>query len=122
MRFEDLDDCPCEKHSISHPLFEEWLRGITEQGYKFLYDQPANRWQLSISRGCICINLYIFRSAVTLSNEVINYLISNNISPDGFPMEMFSGILWSQHLNGMGRDGDYAEEITLCIYANIFGK
>ena len=37
-------------------------------------------------------------------------------------MEIFSGILWSQHLNGMGRDGDYGEEITLRAYANIFGN
>ena len=46
--------CPCEKHSISHPLLtptthEEQLPGISEQGYEVLYDPPENRWKLSIS-------------------------------------------------------------------------
>ena len=44
-------------------------------------------------------NLETFRSAVTLRNEVINYLNTNAILPDGFPMELFSGIPWIQYLN-----------------------
>ena len=122
-----MGDCLCEKHSISHPLLtptthEERLRGIPEQGYKVLYHPPGNRWKLSISRRSICINLKIFRSAVTLSKEVINYLIRNHYSPDGFHMEIFAGIPWSQHLNGMGRDGNSGEEVTLRAIANIFGN
>ena len=43
---EDLADCPLEKHWKSHPLLipinhEERLRSKTEQGYKVLYDPPA---------------------------------------------------------------------------------
>ena len=37
-------------------------------------------------------------------------------------MEIFAGIPWSQHLNGVGRDGNYGEEVTLCANANIFGN
>ena len=42
--------------------------------------------------------------------------------PDGFPMEIFAGIPWSQYLNGMWRDGNYDEEITLHAIPNIFGN
>ena len=81
VRIEDLAYCPCEKHSKSHPILtpvtqEERLRSITEQGYEVLYDPPA---------------------AVTLRNEVINYLNTNNMSPDGFPMERFAGIPLGQY-------------------------
>ena len=59
-RTEDLGDCMWEKHSISHPVLtpathEEQLWGISEQGYKVLYDPPANRWKLSVFCGYICI-------------------------------------------------------------------
>ena len=37
-------------------------------------------------------------------------------------MEIFAGISWSQHLNGVGRDGNYGEEVTLRANANIFGN
>ena len=36
-------------------------------------------------------------SAVTLRNEVINYLNTNNMSPDGFPIERFAGIPLGQY-------------------------
>ena len=42
--------------------------------------------------------------------------------PDGSPIEVFAGIPWSQYLNGMWRDGNYGEEITLHAIANIFGN
>lgn len=64
-------------------------------------------------------NLEIFRSTVTLRNDVINYLNTNDISPDGF--RTFAGILWSQYLNEMKRDGTYGDEITLRAIANVFG-
>ena len=59
---------------------------------------------------------------VILRNEVINYLSSNNILPDGFPMEIFAWIPLGQYLNKMRRDGNYGEEITLPAIANIFGN
>ena len=37
-------------------------------------------------------------------------------------MEIFAGIPWSQHLNRMGRDGNYGDEVTLRAIANIFGN
>ena len=37
-------------------------------------------------------------------------------------MEIFAGIPWSQHLNGMGRDGNSGEEVTLRAIANVFGN
>ena len=37
-------------------------------------------------------------------------------------MEIFAGIPWIQHLNGVGRDGNYGEEVTLRANANIFGN
>ena len=66
-------------------------------------------------------NLEIFRSTVTLRNDFINYLNTNDISPDGFLLELFAGILWSQYLNEIKRDGTYGDEITLRAIANVFG-
>ena len=62
----------------------------------------------------------MFRSAVTLRNEVMNYLNTNDTLPVAFTMEIFAGIPWSQYLNEMGRDGTYGDEITLCAIANNF--
>ena len=66
-------------------------------------------------------NLEIFRSAVTLREEVINYLSSNNISADGFYMKLFAGIPWSQYIAEIQIIGTYGDEITLCAISNIFG-
>ena len=104
VRIEDLANFPCEKHSKSHPLLtpithKEQLRSITEQGYEVLYDPPADgNCQFSVVAYALR-NLKIFRSAATLRNEVINYVNTNDISPDGFPVELFAGIPWSQYFN-----------------------
>ena len=88
-RIKDLADCSCEKHSISHPVLilithEEWLGSITEQGYEALYDPPADGNCGFSAAANVFRNLELFRSAVTLRNVVINYLNTNNFSPDGF--------------------------------------
>ena len=126
VRIENLADCLCEKHSPSHPLLtpitrEEQLRSITEQGYEVLFDPPVDgNCQFSMDAYPLR-NLGIFRSTVTLGNDVINYLNTNDISPDGFLLELFAGILWCQYLNEMKRNGTYGEEITLRALANVFG-
>ena len=125
MRIENLADCLCEKHSTSHPLLtpitrEEQLRSITEQGYEVLFDPPVDgNCQFSMDAYALR-NLEIFRLAVTLGNDVINYLNTNDISPDGFLLELFAGIFWCQYLNEMKRNGTYGEEITLRALANVF--
>ena len=97
MRIEDLADCPCEKHSESHPLLipitrEDWLRSITEQRYEVSFDPPADGNCQFFAVAYASKNLEIFRSAVTIRNGVINYLNANDILPDGFPKELFAGI------------------------------
>ena len=62
-------------------------------------------------------SLEIFISAVTFKKQVINYQSTNNILTDGFFIELFARITWSQ----TGRDGNYGDEITLCAITNIFG-
>ena len=98
MKIEDLAGCPCEKHSKSHPLLtpithKKLLQSIAEQEYIVLFDPPADgNCQFSVVAYALK-NIEIFRSSVKLRNEVINYLNTDNILPNGFPMELFAGIL-----------------------------
>ena len=83
VRIEILADCLCEKHSKSYPLLtpithEERLQSITEQGYEVLNDPPSDgNYQFS-AVAYTSRKLGIFKSAVTLKNEVTNYLNTND--------------------------------------------
>ena len=97
MRIGDLTDCLFEKHLKSHPLLtlrthKERLQSITEQGYGVLYDPSADRNCRFCAATYALSHFKIFRSAVILRNEVIYYFNSNDISLDGFLMELFAGI------------------------------
>ena len=51
---------------------------------------------------------------------VINYLEENDMTDDGFPLELFAGMPWCQYLEEMVKDGTYGDEITLRAMANLF--
>jgi len=116
VRVEDLADCPSE---MPHPLLiplrhEDRLQRLTDQGYEVLYDPPSDgNCQFSSMAFALRDLDQLILSEMMLSTILVQ-------TPDGFPMELFAGMPWSQYLNRMQRDGTYGDKITLRAIANIF--
>lgn len=62
----------------------------------------------------------IFRSAETLRDEVCKYLEEHDSASDGMPLELFTGIPWTEYLQQMARDGTYGDQLTLQAIADMF--
>ena len=56
----------------------------------------------------------------TLRKEIVDYLNNNPLAQDGFPIELFVGVPWSQYLATMSHNGAYGEHITLQAMANVY--
>ena len=48
-----------------------------------------------------------------IREEIVQYLENNSNDTEGFPLELYAGVLWSQYLQSMATDGIYGDQITL---------
>ncbi|KAJ7391203.1 hypothetical protein OS493_019334 [Desmophyllum pertusum] len=65
------------------------------------------------------MNIGVFRSVETLRKEIVSFLESHPNSPDGTPLELFTGTPWSQYLRLMARTGTYGDHLTLQAAADV---
>ena len=62
----------------------------------------------------------IFRSERTIGDEICQYLEQNPSDTDGFPLELFVGVPWSQYLASMALNGTYGDQLTLHAASNLY--
>lgn len=62
----------------------------------------------------------IYRSAQTLRADIINYLENNENDRDGWPLELFMGMPFSDYLSQMSRDSTYGDQLTLRAASDIY--
>ena len=99
---------------------DDRITSFTDQEYQILYDPPGDgNCQLSALVFALR-NMGIYRSSITLREDVINYFEENDLTDDGSPLELFAGMPWCQYLEEMAKDGTYGDEITLRAMANLF--
>ena len=129
---EDMADCSLnqsKKHSrravlrkkLLIPLtHDDRITSFTDQEYQILYD-PSGDGNCQFSALVFALrNMGIYRSSITLREDVINYLEENDMTDDGSPLELFAGMPWCQYLEEMAKDGTYGDEITFRAMANLF--
>lgn len=83
----------------------ERLKSMTSQGYKVLYDPPADCNCQFSSVAFALRDLGFFKSANTFRNDVISYMDTYDVSADEYPMELFAATPWS--------DKSYSDEIII---------
>ena len=70
---------------------------------------------------CFWLNrLGIHRSPEKVREEIVQYLENNPTDTEGFPLELYAGVPWSQYLQSMAMDGTYGDQITLQAAADLY--
>ena len=68
---------------------------------------------------CTCHRSFV-RSPEKVREEIVQYLENNPTDPEGFPLELYAGVPWSQYLQSMTTDGTYGDQITLQAAADLY--
>ena len=62
---------------------------------------------------CFWLNrLGIHRSPEKVHEEIVEYLKNHPTDTEGFLLELYAGVPWSQYLQSMAMDGTYGDQIT----------
>ena len=70
---------------------------------------------------CFWLNrLGIQRSPEKVREEIVEYLEKNPTATEGFPLELYAGVLWSQYLQSMATDGTCGDQITLQAAVDLY--
>ncbi|CAH3125701.1 unnamed protein product [Porites lobata] len=70
---------------------------------------------------CFWLNrLGIHRSPEKFREEIVEYLENNPTDTEGFPLELYAGVPWSQYLHSTATDGTYGDQITLQAAADLY--
>ena len=64
--------------------------------------------------------LGIHRSPEKVREEIVEYQENNPTDTEGFPLELYAGVLCSQCLQSMATDGTYGDQITLQAAADLY--
>ena len=99
---------------------EDVYEGFRSQGYNVVLNPDRNGdCQFSaIERHLASIG--IFRSERTIRDEICQYLEQNPSDTDGFPLELFVGVPWSQCLASMALNGTFGDQLTLQAASNRY--
>ena len=55
-----------------------------------------------------------------MREEIVQYLENNLTDTEGFPLELYAGVPWSQYLQSMAMDGTHGDQITLQVAADLY--
>ncbi|XP_046565277.1 OVARIAN TUMOR DOMAIN-containing deubiquitinating enzyme 10-like [Haliotis rubra] len=94
-------------------------RPFASQGH-IVYDPPGNGNCQFAALCHLLAKIGIFRSFRTLREQVVSYLVEHPYTPDGFPLELYTGEEWDTYISGMLDDGTYGDHITLQAVSDMF--
>ena len=99
---------------------EDVYEEFTSQGYNVVFNPDGNGdCQFSAIVHHLA-SISIFRSERTIREEICQYLEQNPSDTDGFPLELFVGVPWSQYLASMALNGTYGDQLTLQAASNLY--
>ena len=101
---------------------QEHYQQFLDQGYEVSFKPggDGNCQFAALSSTWFLRHLGILRSEETLRKEIVDYLNNNPLAQDGFPLELFVGVPWSQYLPNMSHNGAYGDHVTLQAMANVY--
>ena len=86
-----------------------------------LMHNPPGNGNCQFGALCFWLNrLGIHRSPEKVREEIVQYLENNPTDTEGFPLELYAGVPWSQYLQSMAIDGTYGDQITLQAAADLY--
>ena len=95
------------------PITVEDVFTFTSQGYNVVFNPDGNGDCQFSAIAHHLASIGIFRSEKTIRDEICRYLEQNPSDTDGFPLELFVGVPWSQYLASMALNGTYGDQLTL---------
>ena len=99
---------------------QERYQPFLDQGYEVSFNPAGDGNCQFAALSWFLRHLGILRSEETLRKEIVDYLNNNPLAQDGFPLELFVGVPWSQYLENMTHNGAYGDHITLQATANVY--
>lgn len=99
---------------------EERYEPFLDQGYEVSFNPAGDGNCQFAAVSWFLQTIGIFRSEESLRKEVVEYLSQNPQAQDGFPLELFVGVPWSQYLASMSQNGAYGDQITLQAMADLY--
>ena len=97
---------------------EDVYEEFTSQGYNVVFNPDGNGDCQFSAIAHHLASIGIFRSERTIREEICQYLEQNPSDTDGFPLELFVGVPWSQYLASMVLNGTYGDQLTLQAASN----
>lgn len=96
------------------------LLNFNDQKYEIMFD-PAADGNCQFSAVSHALQQHgIYKTPYSIREEVVQYLLENDVGPDGTPLELFAATPWSDYVTQMARNGTYGDEITLRAISNIY--
>ena len=78
----------------------------------FLMHNPPGDGNCNFCALCFCLNhCGIHRSPETVQEEIVKCFLSNPNNIEGFPLELFMGMLWSEYLQSLAKNGTCKDHI-----------
>ena len=99
---------------------EDVYEESTSQGYNVVFNPDGNGDCRFSAIAHHLASIGIFRSERTIREEICQYLEQNPSVTDGFPLELFVGVPWSQYLANMALNGTYGDQLTLQAASNLY--
>lgn len=99
---------------------QDRYEAFQDQGFRVTYNPPGDG-NCQFNAICHALRKFgIFRSPSSLRLEIVKYLEDNEFDQDGFPLELFAGMPYSQYLAEMTMDGTYGDHLTLRAASQLF--
>ena len=117
---------PCDRPKNARSKFyipmtvEDVYEEFTSQGYNVVFNPDGNGDCQFSAIAHHLASIGIFRSERTIQEEISQYLEQNPSETDGFPLELFVGVPWSQYLASMALNGTYGDQLTLQAASNLY--
>ena len=95
-------------------------RDFPDMDLSLMYNPPGDG---NCQFGALCFWLSllgIHRSAETVREEIVKYLVNHATNSEGMPLELFAGMPWKAYLQAMARNGTYGDQITLQAAADLY--
>ena len=99
---------------------QEHYQPFLDQGYEVSFNPGDDGNCQFAALSWFLRHLGILRSEETLRKEIVDYHNNNPLTQDGFPLELFIGVPWSQYLANMSHNSVYGDNITLQAMANVY--
>ena len=96
------------------------INSLQDQGYSITYDPPSDGNCQFNALTHVLSHFGIHRSVQTVREKIVGYLERNQVDNEGWPIELYVGMPFSQYLAEMASEGTYGDELMLRAASNLY--